>query len=295
MSPFCVLCGLHDESPEHIFRSCSRTADIWKLCNPNPLLLCPSESFDVWFKSFVTCQDPSPFHIPSGTLFLSFLWSIWLARNKKLFQHAPLFPFAVAHSAFNHAAEFTYMGNSRINPSTQKRSVLVCWEPPNEDWFKLNVDGVCDSNSHLIAAGGVLTNHLGNWITGFNQFLGNGDCFLAETWSVLLGLKVALDSGVVNLCLESDCLNLVKLLDDPSSDNMHHYAPMINICRSYLSRFGRCKITHVLREANQCADGLSGNALKFKCGFSLFPVCPAFVSTAFTADLFGIPTPRGIG
>lgn len=97
---------------------------------------------------------------------------------------------------------------------------------------------------------------------GFHQFLGTGDSFLAEAWSVLLGLKLASDLGVENLWLESDCLNLINLLNDNIVDCMHHYAPMINLCRSFLSRFKHHKITHVLREANQCADGLAGNALK---------------------------------
>lgn len=112
---------------------------------------------------------------------------------------------------------------------------------------------------------------------------------------MLLGLKLALEVCVDNLWLESDCLNLVNLLNDTLADCMHHYAPMINICRSYLSHFNKCKVTHVLREANQCTDGLAGNALKFKCSFSSLSVCPAVISTVFVADLFGIPTPRGIG
>ena len=44
---------------------------------------------------------------------------------------------------------------------------FIAWSPPSLGWVKLNVDGSCNSNSGIITIGGVLRDHLKNWLKGF--------------------------------------------------------------------------------------------------------------------------------
>ncbi|KAK3173860.1 hypothetical protein Dsin_032671 [Dipteronia sinensis] len=44
---------------------------------------------------------------------------------------------------------------------------LVAWNPPNEGWIKLNIDGSRDTNSGIITAGGVMRNSMSQWMKGF--------------------------------------------------------------------------------------------------------------------------------
>lgn len=55
-SPTCSLCGLHDESVEHMFRSCPTTNLIWRLCINPPSILFSSQPFQDWFRSCASLQ-----------------------------------------------------------------------------------------------------------------------------------------------------------------------------------------------------------------------------------------------
>lgn len=296
ISPFCVLCGSHDESIEHLFRYCSASQYFWTSCsNPPNVFISSSLNFGDWIKSCIRCQDASIYNIPFGTLFLYCLWSIWLARNKKAYQCAPFHPTATFKDALNHAVEFFFLGISHKTPTAQPHTILVKWTPPEQSLIKVNVDGACDPKSGSIAAGGLIRNHLGLWVQGFQKFLGRGDSFLAEVWGALLGIQLASSLNFSNLWIESDCSQLVFFLNNCNSYSFHHCAPLLNLCRSYLSHFENIKITHVLREGNQCADALAKDALVSHCNLISSSSCPSFVSALYTADCLGLHTPRGIG
>lgn len=61
-----------------------------------------------------------------------------------------------------------------------------------------------------------------------------------------------------------------------------------------MTRIGECTIAHVLREANQVADGLAKFGLSLQCCTRRFDYLPPFLSVPFQADLAGIVFPRGL-
>lgn len=171
---------------------------------------------------------------------------------------------------------------------------MVKWMAPEEGWLKLNIDGACDPISNSIAVGGIIRDQFGNWIICFQNFLGQGNSLLTECWGVLLGINLALSIDATNIWIESDCANLVNLLTDQSMNPLHHLAPIILSCQSSLSHFSSFKISHVLREGNQCADALAGHALISHSNFISHHSCPPFAVIAYTMNRLGIHTPRGI-
>lgn len=174
-----------------------------------------------------------------------------MARNKKAFENAPCFPLAMAKLAINRAAEFFFLGSNKHSTSVPHQTVLDNQVPPEEGWLKLNVDGACDNSSNCITVGGLIRDHHGNWIKGFNQFMGLGNSLLSELWGALLGLKVVISLGVNCLWLQFDCLNLVNLLTHDNLNTLHQLDPIVNCYRCYLSHYNNFKISHVLREGNQ--------------------------------------------
>lgn len=46
----------------------------------------------------------------------------------------------------------------------------------------MNIDGTRSGTSGKISAGGVIRNHCGDWIAGFQVNLGIGEILDAETW-----------------------------------------------------------------------------------------------------------------
>lgn len=217
-------------------------------------------------------------------------------QEQEGFPKCPFLSHCSFKDALNHSVEFYYLGNSKQTLLSQPKTVLIRWIPPDEGWFKINTDGACDPSSHLIVAGGLIRDCSGNWIKGFQQFLDSGDSFLAELWGACLGCKLALSSSASKVCLELDCLDLVKILNDTSLNSLHHQGPLIDSCRFYLSHFDSFKVLHVMREGNQCADALASYALSSKCNFISLDLCPApFVCCKLFADILGIQTPSGNG
>ncbi|CAL9028538.1 unnamed protein product, partial [Prunus brigantina] len=53
------------------------------------------------------------------------------------------------------------------NSGANKVQVLLAWVPPEVGVVKLNIDGSRKGSTGAIGAGGVLRDHLGQWIGGF--------------------------------------------------------------------------------------------------------------------------------
>lgn len=121
-------------------------------------------------------------------------------------------------------------------------------------WFKLNTDGSCHAGMDGygdIAAGGILRNDQGMWLKGFACFIiGCGNSLLAKLWAILLGINLAREANFDPIIVESDCLIVVSLLNSDQASSTHHYASIINLCRSRLATFSDFKVVHVVREGN---------------------------------------------
>jgi hypothetical protein len=87
-----------------------------------------------------------------GTLFLFGIWSLWLQRNKFIFQQVAPSP-NLQHSVEMLVKEFTYSG---LNCEQPKNFVvkIVKWDKPPDRWFKLNTDGSVAGNLGPAGCGG---------------------------------------------------------------------------------------------------------------------------------------------
>lgn len=94
------------------------------------------------------------------------------------------------------------------------RRELVKWRPPNIGWIKVNSDGASSKNGDWSAIGGVLRDATGNWIEGYQRYVGRGSTLNAELWTILQGLQVAKARGYVKVVVESDCFVTLKMIND---------------------------------------------------------------------------------
>ncbi|MBA0682712.1 hypothetical protein Goari_024407, partial [Gossypium aridum] len=58
-------------------------------------------------------------------------------------------------------------------------------------------------------AGGVVRNRNGEWIIGYNRFLGSCLMFEAELWRILDGLNTLIDRGLDNVMVQTDSLEVM--------------------------------------------------------------------------------------
>ncbi|XP_054782099.1 uncharacterized protein LOC129289366 [Prosopis cineraria] len=143
-------------------------------------------------------------------------WQLWILRNNFLF-----------------------------NPSFTKPS----------DPAKVNVDGAMSSTNNRASCGGVIRDHVGNWVAGFTHFLGSCSAYEAEAWAIWKGLQLAWDMGFKKVILESDAKAVIDDLKDISRNNKDSL--LILQIRSMLSFDWEVQVTHISRTQNCVADALA--------------------------------------
>ena len=79
---------------------------------------------------------------------------------------------------------------------------------------------------------------------------------LAEWWALRDGLILAIQLGINQLEVELDAKVIVELLNGAECPN-RSYSPLLNDCRSLITRLVQTRVGHVFRETNQCADFLA--------------------------------------
>ncbi|KAE8667735.1 hypothetical protein F3Y22_tig00112383pilonHSYRG00533 [Hibiscus syriacus] len=99
------------------------------------------------------------------------------------------------------------MSSSRISRFWKKK---VSWEPPPEDWYKVNSDGAYDMVSSRSGCGGVIR---GQWIGGFACGLEVASALEFGLWGAMIGLRFAWDLGLKRIILEIDSIERNKAAD----------------------------------------------------------------------------------
>ncbi|KAK0586152.1 hypothetical protein LWI29_001888 [Acer saccharum] len=142
------------------------------------------------------------------------------------------------------------MANYAEDKKIERKMCFVVWNPPPQDWVKLNVDGSKISASDSIAAGGVLRDHKKKWLGGFAINKGRGSVLEAELWGIFEGLKIAWKAGYKKMLVESDSQSAVLLLNEKTSLN-HPLFSIIQACKALMNKDWSCYIVHTYRESNK--------------------------------------------
>lgn len=80
----------------------------------------------------------------------------------------------------------------------------IKWQPPPNDWHKLNTDGAAKNNSGVAGIGGIIRNHKGDMVAGFTKNIGCASNNKVKVWAFRFGLKLALDLDIDNLISDGD-------------------------------------------------------------------------------------------
>ena len=94
--------------------------------------------------------------------------------------------------------------NSNFHETGKKQLQYISWGKPNQGWVKLNVDGASKHNPKRASAGGLIINEYGQCIVGFSANLEHASNVVAKLWAILMGLRIAWNSGKRKIVIESD-------------------------------------------------------------------------------------------
>ncbi|KAL0016724.1 hypothetical protein SO802_003793, partial [Lithocarpus litseifolius] len=67
---------------------------------------------------------------------------------------------------------------------------------------------------------------------------------------------------------------IVEMIDSFDCSNRKH-SPLLDDCKSLLSRFTQTRVVHVLREANKCANFLARRGCTMREDFVIFDAPPS--------------------
>lgn len=92
--------------------------------------------------------------------------------------------------------------------------------------------------------------------------------------------------------MESDSLTAIRWIYDGGGSS-HPSATLVRAISSYPIQDGEVQLHHILREANQVADGLANHGLDITRNLVIFEFPPPFISFSLNADAASIAFPRG--
>ncbi|KAK3200402.1 hypothetical protein Dsin_023817 [Dipteronia sinensis] len=193
----CPMCGEFEEDIDHLFLRCKWAWNLWNSCmNWWGVSSCAADSVRNWWFGWIGLCPKKNSNRSWISMFFAVSWSIWEARNGKVFKKVEAsFSKTVDMVRFRVAWWFKNLGKGSKDPITimlldiaerctetykVKIPKLEKWMPPQSDGLKFNVDGSVRGSSGQAGIGGVLRDSRGKVLCTFSEFIGIKDVITAE-------------------------------------------------------------------------------------------------------------------
>ncbi|KAK4739250.1 hypothetical protein R3W88_002947 [Solanum pinnatisectum] len=156
----------------------------------------------------------------------------------------------------------------------------------------MNVDGTFHQEEKTAGIGGVIRNHMGDWVTGFTYKSMAQNHTTAEIEAFHTGLILADSLKLGNPEIETDSAEILQLLDHAKPP----YDIIISDCRSLLRKLQNPVVRHSFRQGNYVADILAkqGSRLTNYDKTTLLQSPPDSVNDQLAKDKNGVTSTRTI-
>ncbi|MBA0662685.1 hypothetical protein Goklo_006766 [Gossypium klotzschianum] len=175
VDPSCSICSFPSEDILHILRDCNATKDVWsQVITCNRLTNFFSLNLQDWI--LLNVQDASV--IPKGgtswaCLFGILIWRLWKNRNLLIFEGHSWSSREIVNNALCWATQC--YSPSRFTPSGDFGLPLE--EQAYGSKIFLNTNGAVPLDTGNAYVGGVARDRNGQWLFGFNRYLGKCSIF----------------------------------------------------------------------------------------------------------------------
>ncbi|KAL4355559.1 hypothetical protein GQ457_06G006150 [Hibiscus cannabinus] len=228
---------------------------IWQTTVPPSLLRTFfSASVKDWLRQNLYSNIMFRYNIPWKLFFVSILWQSWKNRNDVVFAGNSV---SFEHILSRSIVWENYFNDGWLMPSpiTNRTMLPTPWSNPKPGWLRLNVDGFVSPNTGIATIGGLLRDNAGNFIFGFSKFIGCVNNLYAELWSLYIGLQLAWDYGIEYLRVQTDCKQVLQLLQDPHVESCS--ISLVRSIRQFWQRAWFIDLTWIPRFGNMAADKLA--------------------------------------
>ena len=276
----CDICKDSEETLIHALRDCCGSDQVWRKVLP--------QFIAVQFFNFTNVYEWLNWSMRQRILIQGFefrLWfaiicrNLWLRRNEFVFNNNLWGEYNVI------ARSYACLGWGRpVLNQELKENNLDRWECPAYGYLKFNIDGARNLSSGYCTCGGVLRDHNGDFIQAFQYRIGIGSSLSAEAWGFLWALKLSWEKKVQSLIVESDCHELVNILQK-TIPVCHPDFEVLQEIKSFLRKKWTVILKICPRDANCVADMLAGVAQDMNVDFFVYVDPPDLIHSLLVFDL----------
>jgi ribonuclease HI len=191
-------------------------------------------------------------------------------------------------------------------PSPAKLSCIpLSWSPPPPGFVKLNFDGSSKGNPGPASFGAVLRDSAGKILHITTGYLGLNTNNATELWSLIKGIKLAINHNIHQLIVEGDSQVTIQLVSKIiHGSHPSKFSPrwrllrLLEDFRSLLQPNLTLIPSHVKREANKITDSLANEGVDSKeemiqLDARISPV-PPLLSRCMEISRRDCPSPYGV-
>ncbi|KAG7541952.1 Endonuclease/exonuclease/phosphatase superfamily [Arabidopsis thaliana x Arabidopsis arenosa] len=257
----CPFCG-EEETTFHLLYKCSFAAEIWEKA-PFKASLVPEQitSLRDLLERAKNLICLPPCDTGGGPLFPWILWSIWLARNHRIFKDKHSSPRETLSQAIALAREWNY---AQTHPPTQNQKLSTPGTKPTSpndpETTVCHTDAAWNANQKAAGFGWVFSNCREGLLREGSECLTNiRSPLLAEAIAIYQALLHASEMGIKNLSIASDSKQLIEaILSETPHKDLHGILHDILVLSS---TFQKIRFSFVSRNVNRQADALAKRSL----------------------------------
>ncbi|KAL9451066.1 hypothetical protein AB3S75_012752 [Citrus x aurantiifolia] len=257
--PICQRCKLHVETVSHALIDCKTSRKIWKLAPPAIQL--PKAHSHEFFSSIQAMS--SRISDNEAELMLVYCWVIWSIRNKFIFEGKLTDSRIAAVRAESALKAFQRVRTSGAGMVAKGgRAIQQRWQPPPQNVLKLNADAAVNRLNQQSGLGVVIRDAEGQFLAaGIQQVQLRERVSSAEAEAILWGLKVASQIWSSSLIVESDCQEVIELLNNIKGSRTEIHWVLADIHR-ISKNFQHIQFSFIPRICNAHAHALAKLALR---------------------------------
>jgi ribonuclease HI len=197
-------------------------------------------------------------------IIITITYSMWLARNKKVFQNHDIPANETVETALRALQEYNQNKSLDQITSTAIHPSVACdntsWSPPPKAYLKLNVDAHLSSDGHL-GLGLVLRDEDGRIVGASTKAQpGSGNMELSETLGLVEALRMIEMLKLRSVIIEMDAATIVRAIQAKSYPR-NHWGQMAQQCARVIDEDETLSICWVSRTGNEMAHVLARWAL----------------------------------
>ncbi|KAH9709496.1 putative reverse transcriptase/RNA-dependent DNA polymerase [Citrus sinensis] len=257
--PICQRCKLQVETVSHVLIECKAARKIWDLA---PLIVQPSKDHNQDFFSAIQ-EMWSRSSTAEAELMIVYCWVIWSARNKFIFEGKKSdsrFLAAKADSVLKAYQRVSKPGN--VHGAKDRGIDQQKWKPPSQNVLKLNVDAAVSTKAQKVGLGAIVRDAEGKILAvGIKQAQFRERVSLAEAEAIHWGLQVANQISSSSLIVESDCKEVVELLNNTKGSRTEIHWILSDVRRESKD-FKQVQFSFIPRTCNTYAHALAKFALR---------------------------------